>query len=188
MSYLHWLVGISAGFILIERFFPWRKGQRLLRGPTGLLREALTGPCPCSHNLPREACATSGRLADSDRASHACCFGSARGASSFCASPGPSRGGSRVREGPERAVARAFARDGDSAARPSAGRGEDACPPHAHCSTAVPGHAKTRPACGLRDGSGAARLALVPARPRRRRTTVPSRAALDPENLIFSPG
>ena len=27
MSYLHWLLGISAGFVLLERWFPWRKSH-----------------------------------------------------------------------------------------------------------------------------------------------------------------
>ena len=31
MSYPIWLLGISAGFVLLERLLPWRKGQRLLR-------------------------------------------------------------------------------------------------------------------------------------------------------------
>ena len=31
MSYLHWLIGISALFVVLERLFPWRKGQALLR-------------------------------------------------------------------------------------------------------------------------------------------------------------
>ncbi len=31
MSYLSWLLGISAGFLLLERLVPWRKEQRLLR-------------------------------------------------------------------------------------------------------------------------------------------------------------
>ena len=31
MSYLPWLVGISLTFLLLERLFPWRKGQPLLR-------------------------------------------------------------------------------------------------------------------------------------------------------------
>ena len=26
-SYLHWLVAISLAFVLLERLFPWRKGQ-----------------------------------------------------------------------------------------------------------------------------------------------------------------
>ena len=30
-SYLHWLVGISLLFVVLERLFPWRKGQPLLR-------------------------------------------------------------------------------------------------------------------------------------------------------------
>jgi sterol desaturase/sphingolipid hydroxylase (fatty acid hydroxylase superfamily) len=30
-SYLHWLVAISLVFVLLERLFPWRKGQALLR-------------------------------------------------------------------------------------------------------------------------------------------------------------
>ena len=37
MSYLHWLLGISAGFVLLERWFPWRKGQRVVRD--GWLRD-----------------------------------------------------------------------------------------------------------------------------------------------------
>jgi len=35
MSYLHWLLGISAVFVVLERLFPWRKEQRVLR-PGGL--------------------------------------------------------------------------------------------------------------------------------------------------------
>ena len=31
MSYLHWLLGISAAFVLLEALIPWRKGQRFLR-------------------------------------------------------------------------------------------------------------------------------------------------------------
>jgi sterol desaturase/sphingolipid hydroxylase (fatty acid hydroxylase superfamily) len=31
MSYLYWLVGISAAFVVLERLLPWRKGQPLLR-------------------------------------------------------------------------------------------------------------------------------------------------------------
>ena len=30
-SYLHWLVAISLAFVLLERLFPWRAGQALLR-------------------------------------------------------------------------------------------------------------------------------------------------------------
>ncbi len=30
-SYLHWLVAISLAFVVLERLFPWRKGQALLR-------------------------------------------------------------------------------------------------------------------------------------------------------------
>ncbi|HET7292791.1 MAG TPA: sterol desaturase family protein [Vicinamibacteria bacterium] len=37
MSYLPWLVGITAGFFVVERLFPWRKGQPLAR--PGLLRD-----------------------------------------------------------------------------------------------------------------------------------------------------
>ena len=37
MSYLHWLVGISAGFVLLERLFAWRKNQSVLR--PGWLRD-----------------------------------------------------------------------------------------------------------------------------------------------------
>ena len=37
MSYLHWLLGISAGFVLLERWFPWRKGQSAVR--EGWLRD-----------------------------------------------------------------------------------------------------------------------------------------------------
>jgi sterol desaturase/sphingolipid hydroxylase (fatty acid hydroxylase superfamily) len=37
MSYLHWLVAISLAFLLLERLFPWRKGQPLLR--RGWLRD-----------------------------------------------------------------------------------------------------------------------------------------------------
>ncbi|HYN02153.1 MAG TPA: hypothetical protein VE359_06895, partial [Vicinamibacteria bacterium] len=36
-SYLHWLVGISVLFVVLERLFPWRKGQALLR--PGLARD-----------------------------------------------------------------------------------------------------------------------------------------------------
>jgi len=36
-SYLHWLVAISLTFVLLERLFPWRKGQPLLR--PGWLRD-----------------------------------------------------------------------------------------------------------------------------------------------------
>ena len=36
-SYVHWLVGISILFVLLERLFPWRKGQALLR--PGLVRD-----------------------------------------------------------------------------------------------------------------------------------------------------
>jgi hypothetical protein len=32
MSYVHWLLATSAGFVLLERMFPWRKGQRLFVG------------------------------------------------------------------------------------------------------------------------------------------------------------
>jgi sterol desaturase/sphingolipid hydroxylase (fatty acid hydroxylase superfamily) len=31
MSYLYWLVAISLAFVILERLFPWRKGQRLFR-------------------------------------------------------------------------------------------------------------------------------------------------------------
>jgi len=37
MSYWHWLVVISLAFILLERLFPWREGQRVLR--RGWLRD-----------------------------------------------------------------------------------------------------------------------------------------------------
>ena len=37
MSYVHWLLGISAAFVLLERLFPWRKGQSVLR--PGWLRD-----------------------------------------------------------------------------------------------------------------------------------------------------
>ncbi len=37
MSYLHWLVGISAGFVVLERLVPWRPRQRALR--PGWLRD-----------------------------------------------------------------------------------------------------------------------------------------------------
>jgi len=37
VSYLHWLLGISAAFVLLERLFPWRKGQAVLR--SGWLRD-----------------------------------------------------------------------------------------------------------------------------------------------------
>jgi len=37
MSYLHWLIGISVAFVLLERLFPWRKQQGLLR--QGWLRD-----------------------------------------------------------------------------------------------------------------------------------------------------
>ena len=37
MSYLHWLVAISLGFVLVERLLPWRKGQPTLRA--GWLRD-----------------------------------------------------------------------------------------------------------------------------------------------------
>ncbi len=37
MSYLHWLLGISAAFLLLERLFPWRRGQAVLR--PGWLRD-----------------------------------------------------------------------------------------------------------------------------------------------------
>ena len=37
MSYVQWLVGISAVFVLLERLFPWRAGQPLLR--PGWLRD-----------------------------------------------------------------------------------------------------------------------------------------------------
>jgi sterol desaturase/sphingolipid hydroxylase (fatty acid hydroxylase superfamily) len=38
MSYLHWLIGTSVAFILLERLLPWRKDQRLLRA--GFWRDA----------------------------------------------------------------------------------------------------------------------------------------------------
>lgn len=31
MSYLHWLIAVSVAFVVLERLFPWRKGQPLLR-------------------------------------------------------------------------------------------------------------------------------------------------------------
>jgi sterol desaturase/sphingolipid hydroxylase (fatty acid hydroxylase superfamily) len=31
MSYLHWLIAVSLAFAVLERLFPWRKGQPLLR-------------------------------------------------------------------------------------------------------------------------------------------------------------
>jgi sterol desaturase/sphingolipid hydroxylase (fatty acid hydroxylase superfamily) len=31
VNYLHWLIGISLLFVVLERLFPWRKGQALLR-------------------------------------------------------------------------------------------------------------------------------------------------------------
>jgi sterol desaturase/sphingolipid hydroxylase (fatty acid hydroxylase superfamily) len=31
MSYLNWLIGISVGFVVLERLFPWRKEQGLFR-------------------------------------------------------------------------------------------------------------------------------------------------------------
>jgi len=37
LSYLYWLIGISLGFVVLERLFPWRKGQPFLR--PGLLRD-----------------------------------------------------------------------------------------------------------------------------------------------------
>ena len=37
MSYLYWLLGTSAAFILIERLFPWRREQPALR--PGWLRD-----------------------------------------------------------------------------------------------------------------------------------------------------
>jgi sterol desaturase/sphingolipid hydroxylase (fatty acid hydroxylase superfamily) len=37
MSYLYWLIGTSIAFILLERLFPWRSGQPLLR--RGWLRD-----------------------------------------------------------------------------------------------------------------------------------------------------
>jgi sterol desaturase/sphingolipid hydroxylase (fatty acid hydroxylase superfamily) len=37
MSYGYWLVGTSIGFVLLERLFPWRKGQAALR--PGFLRD-----------------------------------------------------------------------------------------------------------------------------------------------------
>jgi len=36
-SYVHWLVGIGVLFVVLERVFPWRKGQALLR--PGLARD-----------------------------------------------------------------------------------------------------------------------------------------------------
>jgi sterol desaturase/sphingolipid hydroxylase (fatty acid hydroxylase superfamily) len=37
MSYVYWLIGISAAFVVLERLFPWRKAQGTLR--TGWLRD-----------------------------------------------------------------------------------------------------------------------------------------------------
>ena len=37
LGYWHWLVGITAAFVVLERLVPWRKGQRLLR--PGWLRD-----------------------------------------------------------------------------------------------------------------------------------------------------
>ena len=37
MTYLHWLALISTGFVVLERLFPWRKEQRVLRA--GWLRD-----------------------------------------------------------------------------------------------------------------------------------------------------
>lgn len=37
MNYLHWLIGISVLFVALERVFPWRRGQALLR--PGWLRD-----------------------------------------------------------------------------------------------------------------------------------------------------
>ena len=37
MTYLHWLALISIGFVVLERLFPWRKEQRVLRA--GWLRD-----------------------------------------------------------------------------------------------------------------------------------------------------
>jgi len=37
VSYLNWLIGISVAFVLLERVFPWRRGQALLR--PGWLRD-----------------------------------------------------------------------------------------------------------------------------------------------------
>jgi sterol desaturase/sphingolipid hydroxylase (fatty acid hydroxylase superfamily) len=31
MSYLHWLIAVSLAFVVLEKLFPWRKGQPLLR-------------------------------------------------------------------------------------------------------------------------------------------------------------
>jgi sterol desaturase/sphingolipid hydroxylase (fatty acid hydroxylase superfamily) len=31
VNYLHWLIGISVLFVVLERILPWRKGQALLR-------------------------------------------------------------------------------------------------------------------------------------------------------------
>jgi sterol desaturase/sphingolipid hydroxylase (fatty acid hydroxylase superfamily) len=60
MSYLYWLLGTSAAFILLERLFPWRKDQRPLR--PGLLRDvgfvALNG-----HVFSLATAALSGALA-----------------------------------------------------------------------------------------------------------------------------
>jgi sterol desaturase/sphingolipid hydroxylase (fatty acid hydroxylase superfamily) len=36
-SYVHWLVAISLGFVVLERLIPWRRGQPLLRA--GLVRD-----------------------------------------------------------------------------------------------------------------------------------------------------
>src|SRR5215510_11472991 len=37
MSYVHWLVGISVAFVVLEHLFPWRKTQHVLR--RGWLRD-----------------------------------------------------------------------------------------------------------------------------------------------------
>jgi hypothetical protein len=37
MTYVHWLAVISIGFVALERLFPWRKEQGMLRA--GWLRD-----------------------------------------------------------------------------------------------------------------------------------------------------
>ena len=37
MRFAYWLIGISIAFVLLERLFPWRKGQKLFR--SGWLRD-----------------------------------------------------------------------------------------------------------------------------------------------------
>jgi sterol desaturase/sphingolipid hydroxylase (fatty acid hydroxylase superfamily) len=39
VSYLHWLIGITLAFVVLERLVPWRKGQPLLR--PGWVRDLL---------------------------------------------------------------------------------------------------------------------------------------------------